>query len=273
MTEPLTSLPPSDIAILREMVRAYRDSKQDIDENENTFTDDASHCFIALTDPDIPIPARAALVPGFGVCTVYKIKPATPGGVDYTLTPVTADTALSGTVFNTTLSDIPAATYIPIVQDRYGRWIAVTTSTTKAWRGRADGTVTWDNAATDISFDAEISTAAGYALNTGTGELTISLSGWQYFDVMLPYACPSLSQNEHTSLYLSRNGTPEPNVYGIEFEPLFAAGDHFVSWSGPILVVAGDVFKWTCIGSTSSPSRTLYTGSASKSNSWGVHTL
>ena len=129
----------------------------------------ASQVLIAYPQTSIGIPALSATAPGYADSDIYWIdeSPATP-----TLTKITG---LEYRVYNL-LTEALGQVYLPIYQDRTGRWLTGMASLSGIGLVVLAPTQTF--ATTDAAFSANLDEVYGDAPDgTGTGDVTINNTG------------------------------------------------------------------------------------------------
>ena len=122
-----------DLAILRELITEYKGRVRNPAVTTPRALDSASpETYIALA-PAGGIPALVGTGsmgdPGYADCDIYKI---TDTGTSPTLVPVTG---LSKVVYNLTDADISSGTWISVIRDKYGSWIATSGPATPTTSG------------------------------------------------------------------------------------------------------------------------------------------
>lgn len=117
----LKALGPDDVAILKEMVRWFKNFRFPKRADKGNSDDiRSSDTYIAQPQSANGIPALSGTTPGKDVCDIYQIDPNGGGADDPRLVQVGG---IEEKVYNLSASVIAQTEYVPVHRNRYGRWI------------------------------------------------------------------------------------------------------------------------------------------------------
>jgi hypothetical protein len=296
VADALTSFSAEDLALLREMVREFRQRREPSWFGPPLSEDpEAPDTYAALT-PAAGIPALAGAVPGSASCAVYQV--VRDAGTSPALLRAGE---LSEAVYNLGATAVPGNAYVPVHRDKFGTWLvqavqeafwAVTTSDGTAapsmpnYVSKATATASAGNSSVTVSLPA--STFEGYvlvaAVAQGANAAAVSTpAGWTLLTSRNATGCSltvfykirqATGAEPATHTFTSSSGTPALSavIYAFQFS---GRPEDFVAanGSGTALTATGPATRYdsrTVLAVYSNASSTVATPGAMVTDRGGV---
>lgn len=117
----INTIAAEDLQLLSEMIKWYRLQQPRKPERFRPETDhQASQCYVAYAE--FGIPALSSSIPGNEYCTIWQITDDVSGTTNPVLLQI-GNEQTTERVFNLSGTAIEADSWIPIIRDKFGRWL------------------------------------------------------------------------------------------------------------------------------------------------------